>query len=393
MYPIDFPLDRASLKHSWRRLAWSRVGATVWYLGATSLLTDISSEMITAILPVYFVLTLQMTPMAFGTIDGIYNAVAAVARTASGFIADTSRRYKLVAASGYGLSAVSKLGFLTVGTAFSPLVAIIVGDRLGKGIRTAPRDALISLSGAPDELATAFGVHRALDALGATIGPLVAFALLLIVPGHFDLVFLTSFWIAIVGLAVLLLFVPGGRAATPGHQVGDVSIGRAIDLLRAPGFRGVLIAASILSLATVSDAFVYLALQHTVHFDGARLPLLFVGTPLCYFALAGPVGIAADRFGARLTFIAGHVVLLVLYGVLLGSGLGIAGPFVSVALLATSSTLARATASLIFGVTWTWWGRETAITLFAAALSAAIVVAYLQITDSSAALSGLRPRG
>ena len=410
VYQIDIAPVSASLKESWRRLAWSRVSATVWYLGATSLLTDVSSEMITSILPVYLVLNLQMTPLAFGTIDGAYNASAAVVRTASGFMADRWRRYKQVAAVGYGLSAVSKLGFLTVGPAFSPLVAIIVGDRLGKGIRTAPRDALISLSAAPGELGTSFGVHRTLDAAGATIGPVVAFALLLLVPGRFDLVFFTSFWVAIVGLAVLLLFVRGGRATTGGDPVSDVSVRMAIDLLRAARFRAVLITACILALATVSDAFVYLTLQQTVGFDGARLPLLYVGTPLCYFALAGPMGLLADRIGPRITFVAGHVVLLLLYGLLLGVRPGVVGPIASVvllggyyaatdgvlaalasgtlpislrgtglALLATGSNLARAAASLAFGVTWTWWGRETTLTLFAVALCAAMVVAFFQL--------------
>jgi len=410
VYPLNSTTDRLSTKGAWRQLAWRSVSANVWYLGATSLLTDVSSEMITSILPVYVVLRLQMTPMAFGAVDGVYQGVAVLVRTGSGFLSDRSRRHKLIAALGYGLSAVSKLGFLVAGAAWSPLVAVIVGDRLGKGIRTAPRDALISLSSAPERLGTSFGVHRALDAAGAACGPIVAFALLALLPGRFDLVFLTSFWVAIVGLAVLLLFVRREPPAHAGQLADDVSLKGALGLVAAPGFRAVLVAACILALATVSDAFLYLTLQQQAGFDGARLPLLYVGTPLCYFALAGPMGILADRWGPRGTFLVGHALLLVLYGSLFGTAIGWLGPVICVALLggyyaatdgvlaalasatlpvslrgtglallATGTSLGRVAASLAFGVLWTRWGHQTALIVFAAGLCAAMLLAFRQL--------------
>src|SRR5262249_16056464 len=156
------------------------------FLGLTSLFTDVSSEMVSTILPLYLVLYLQFTPLQFGIIDGLYQGAAVIVRVASGLVADRWRWPKTVAATASRLSALCKLGLLAVGSLWAGLVAVIVIDRTGKGIRTAPRDALISLSTPPEQLGMAFGVHRALDTMGAMIGPLLAFGLLALAPGAFD---------------------------------------------------------------------------------------------------------------------------------------------------------------------------------------------------------------
>jgi MFS family permease len=417
VYELNSTVDGVSVKRAWRQLAWSRVSANVWYLGITSLLTDVSSEMITSILPVYLVLHLHMTPLAFGAIDGLYQGVAALVRTGSGVVSDRLRRYKSVAVVGYAVSAVSRLGLLLVGARWAPLAAVVTGDRVGKGIRTAPRDTLIALSTVPDRLATSFGVHRALDAAGAMIGPIVAFGILAFLPGQFDLVFLTSFCIAIVGLAVLVLFVqiPSEDAIPTGALPKGRSEARESELaaIWGPQFRPLLIAASVLALMTVSDAFLYLALQQSIGFDGRLVSLLYVGTPLVYFMLAAPLGILADRIGAGRTFVAGHLLLLVLYGVLISAGFGPAAALICVILLgayyaatdgvlaalasarlpvgrlgtglgavATATNLARALASLVFGYVWTRWGRETALLLFSLGLCASMGVAFRQLTTA-----------
>ena len=187
------------------------VSSTVLFLGLTSLFTDVSSEMVSTILPMYLVLSLQLSPLQFGLVDGLYQGVAALVRVCGGFAADRWHRHREVAGVGYGLSAICKLGLLAVGGAWMAFAAVIVADRIGKGIRTAPRDAMISLSTPRSELATAFGVHRALDTAGAMLGPLVAFGLLAAVPGGFDVIFVTSFCVALVGLGVLVLFVQSPR--------------------------------------------------------------------------------------------------------------------------------------------------------------------------------------
>jgi hypothetical protein len=126
------------------------VPRTVVLLGLCSLLTDVSSEMVATVLPLYLVATLGFTPLQFGVVDGLYQGAGAFVRLGAGFLGDRLRRHKEVAALGYGLSAVCKLALAAVGSAFGAISAIVLADRAGKGIRTAPRDAMISLA-TPEE--------------------------------------------------------------------------------------------------------------------------------------------------------------------------------------------------------------------------------------------------
>src|SRR4051812_13177539 len=179
MYTLE---SASSLRRARRSLLKGRlrqrIGGTVLLLGTCSLLTDVSSEMVSAILPLYLVATLGFTPLQYGIVDGLYQGAAAVVRLGSGFLGDRFQRHKFVASVGYGLSALVKLGLALVGSAFGALSALILLDRTGKGIRTAPRDAMISLTASERHLGLAFGVHRAMDTAGAMIGPIIAFALL-----------------------------------------------------------------------------------------------------------------------------------------------------------------------------------------------------------------------
>ncbi|MER7274260.1 MFS transporter [Dactylosporangium sp. NPDC000244] len=196
----------------------TRVAATVLALGTVSLITDVSSEMVAAILPLYLMLGLHLGPLGYGVVDGLYTGATALLRLVGGYVADRIRRRKAVAAAGYGISAAAKLGLLAAGSSVPLLSAVIVADRAGKGLRTAPRDALITLSTPPERLGRAFGVHRAMDSVGAFAGPLVAVAVLGASAQSFDAVFVTSFAIAALGVFVLLTFVPDHRGpafATP----------------------------------------------------------------------------------------------------------------------------------------------------------------------------------
>src|ERR1700761_5226478 len=148
-----------------------RVGTTVLLLGTCSLLTDVSSEMVSAILPIYLVATLGFSPLQYGVVDGLYQGASALVRLAAGFLGDRLRRHKGLGAVGSGISAVCKLGLALVGGAWAGLSALILLDRTGKGMRTAPRDAMISLTASKRDLGLAFGVHRAMDTAGAMIGP------------------------------------------------------------------------------------------------------------------------------------------------------------------------------------------------------------------------------
>ena len=260
----------------------------VWKLGFTSLLTDISSEMVHSLLPVYLVLHLHMSPLQFGTIDGIYSGMAmAMLALAGGFLADRTRRPKEVAAFGYAVSAVCKLLFLIAGAAWGWIAAIVAFDRTGKGFRTAPRDAMISLCNPADSLATAFAVHRALDAGGALFGPIVAFVLLSQRPGSFDAIWLTSFAFALLGLAVLLLFVQNPSAKNVAHQPRPVW--HAMRMHVGSGFWKLSIIGALLSIMTISDGFFYLLLQKRTGLAMGFFPLFYIITACAYMLLSIPL--------------------------------------------------------------------------------------------------------
>jgi MFS family permease len=385
------------------RSAGLRVPRTVVLLGLTSLLTDISSEAVAAVLPLYLVYAAGFSPLALGVIDGLYRGAAAITALASGFWADRRKRHKEVATLGYGLSAMTKLGLVAAGGAVAPIAVFVMLDRIGKGIRTAPRDALISLSASPKTLGTAFGVHRAMDTTGAMIGPLMAFGILALAPLAFTSVFLVSFCVAIAGLGVIALLVPSRVERTDAKP--PLSLRQLSPLLLERRFRTLVLVASLLGLATISDAFLYLALQRKLDLAPAVFPLLFVGVSLAFMLLAVPAGKLADRVGRGRVFVGGYVLLLPVYAALLAPQLGYLGLGLVLALvgasyaatdgvlaalasgtldeeargsglsvLTTATNLSRFVASVAFGALWTWAGLNTAVLVCGMALAAAIVV-------------------
>ncbi|MFE3648943.1 MFS transporter [Streptomyces sp. NPDC057579] len=391
-----------------------RVGGPVLALGAVSLVTDVSSEMVTAVLPLYFVLQLGLSPLQFGFLDGLYNGVTALVRLLGGRAADRGGRHKLVAGAGYALSALSRLGLLLAGGGTLGIGAALAADRIGKGVRTAPRDALISLSAPPDALGRAFGVHRAMDTTGALLGPLAAFALLWATADAYDAVFVVSFCVGLLGVLLLVAFVPG-RAALPAHQREPRPVprsqGRLLAPLRDPAFRRICAAAGLLGAATIGDSFLYLLLQRRLDFAVSWFPLLPLGAAAVYLALAVPAGRLGDRIGRRVPFLCGHVALLggyllflatdagpvLLVGVLLLLGvfyaatdgvlMALAGPVLpaanrasGMALLQTGQALCRLLAAAGFGAAWTLWGSGPALVTAALALAAALAAATVLLS-------------
>ncbi len=254
-----------------------RVPGNVLALGTVSLITDISSEMVSAVLPVYLVFGLGVSLLAVGFVDGLYAGVVVLVSLLAAHVADRTQHRKAVAGAGYGLSAVSKLGLLAVGSSVGGIATVIGVDRVGKGLRTAPRDALISLSSSAESLGRSFGVHRAMDTAGALAGPLVAFFILKGIPEGYDAVFVVSFCVALAGLVVLVAFVRNKR--DPLADRSDVSLRAGLVLLGRPVFRRVTVRATLLSVVTLSDAFVYLLLQHQLDVSLVYFPLLPLGTP------------------------------------------------------------------------------------------------------------------
>lgn len=388
--------------------AGRRVPGAVFALGAVSLVTDISSEMVTAVLPLYFVLGLGLSPLQFGFLDGLFNGATAVVRLIGGHAADRGGRHKRVAGIGYALSALSRLGLLLAGGATGGIAAALTADRIGKGIRTAPRDALITLSSPPDALGRAFGVHRAMDTTGALLGPLAAFALLWAAADAYDAVFVVSFCTGLLGVLLLVVLVPS--VSQPQPQPPQPPTPRTCGLfepLRSPAFRRILGAAALLGTATIGDAFIYLLLQHRLEVGVSWFPLLPLGAAAVYLLLAVPAGRIADRVGRRLPFLYGNGALLVAYVLLLGPVGGpfllgsvllllgvfyaategvlmaLAGPVLpaarrasGLALLQTGQAVARLIAAAGFGAAWTVWGPRPAPAVAAVVLAAALAGAW-----------------
>lgn len=397
-----------------------RVARNVVMLGSVSLLTDISAEMVATVLPLYLVFSLGASPLVLGAIDGTYRGAGAIVQVLSGFASDRWHRHKEVATTGYGLSAICKVGLVAVGSSIGAIGAIVAIDRVGKGIRTAPRDALISLSSSKAGLATAFGVHRAMDSAGAMLGPLIAFGILLAAPARFDAVFVVSTLFALLGLAVLVLAVQGRPERAPRLDSARLSLRAALRQARDRRFRVLLLSAGALALVSVSDALIYVGLQRRIDFEPAVFPLLFVFTALAYMALAIPVGQLADRIGRVPVLIAGHALLLLVYGALLLPSLGFAPLFAclfvlgayfaatdgvttalagavlpeklqasGIGILTTVVSLGQLASSVAFGALWYAIGLERAVVVFAAALILALLVtAPLLIRSQREPVSG-----
>jgi MFS family permease len=382
--------------------ALKRVSSTVVLLGVVSLLTDVSSEMVASILPLYLTAVVGLSPVAYGFLDGMYQGVSAFVRIAGGYAADRGGQPKWVAVLGYGASALSRIAMLPA-AGFAAITAVVTTDRLGKGLRTAPRDALIAEASDPKMLGRAFGVHRALDTVGAALGPLVAFALLASVPGSYDSVFVVSFGFALLGVAVLVLFVPNLRTTVGTARVG---LGRAMRNIAGRDLRRPLIAAGVLGLLTVGDGFLYLSLQERDDFAAGYFPLLYVGTNVAYLALAVPLGRLSDRVGRARVLVAGHgalfacyllaalpaggigltLAVLALLGVFYAATDGVLPALISrlvpaetrgsgIAAAQTVVALARFASSVLFGLLWSLQGPSRSLVLFAVLLAAAVPAA------------------
>lgn len=389
--PLRTPLRRVAAK----------VPGNVVALGIVSLVTDVSAEMVTAILPLYLVFGLGLNPLQFGLLDGLYAGATAVLRLVGGHVADRWRRLKTVASVGYALSAISKLGFLAAGSTVPAIGAVLAIDRAGKGIRTAPRDALISLSSDPATMGRSFGVHRALDTIGAFLGPLVATLVLWASLNDYNSVFVTSFALATCGVILLTAFV---RDQSPPPAPTSRSL-PMLSLLREPNFRRCCVWAAGLGLFTITDSFVYLAVQRRWDISTSLFPLLPLGTAGTFLLLAIPLGRLGDRIGRWKVFLGGHLALVValllvcgpvgawwlvlaLHGVFYAATDGVlpaaVGPLLpenlrasGLAVLQTGQALARMAAAVTVGLLWTLWDLRPALLFFTLALLAVTIAAAI----------------
>jgi MFS family permease len=268
----------------------------IWLLGFVSLFMDVSSEMIHSLLPVFMVSALGASALAVGLVEGVAEATALIVRVFSGAISDYLGRRKLLAVIGYGLGAAAKPLF-AVATSVGWVLGARFIDRIGKGIRGAPRDALVADLAPPESRGAAFGLRQALDTVGAFLGPLLAIGLMLLYAGDFRSVFWYAAIPAVIAVALLAFGVE--EVARPGPAPARAA---AIDwrALRAlpREYWVVVLAGAVFTLARFSEAFLVLRAQERGLPD-ALAPLVFVLMNVVFAACAYPAGRLSDRFGGR----------------------------------------------------------------------------------------------
>jgi MFS family permease len=269
-----------------------RIPAAIWALGLVSLLMDVSSEMIHGLLPIYLVTGLGASMVTVGIIEGIAEATASITKVFSGALSDWLGRRKLLTVIGYGLAAFTKPVF-PMASGVGWLVAARFVDRIGKGIRGAPRDALIA-DIAPAELRGAsFGLRQSLDTVGAFIGPLLAVGLMWLTADQFQ----TVFWFAVLpaflalGLLVLAVHEPA-RPKSSGAVRSPLSLKQLERLGSA--FWWVVGIATVFTLARFSEAFLLLRAQ-ALGLSVALVPMVLVVMNVAYALAAYPAGVVSDR--------------------------------------------------------------------------------------------------
>jgi MFS family permease len=286
--------------------ARSRIPPGVWVLGFVSMLMDISSEMIHSLLPLFLVGTLGVSVLAVGLIEGIAESTALISKVFSGVLSDYLGRRKGLAVLGYAMGALTKPVF-ALASGVGAVVAARFIDRVGKGIRGAPRDALLADITPPSVRGAAFGLRQSLDTVGAFVGPLLATGLMLVWANDFRAVF----WVAVVpGLLAVALLIVGikepaldaqPRRANPIRREALARLGR--------GYWWVVAVGAVFTLARFSEAFLVLRTSQ-LGVPVAWVPLVMVAMSMVYAASAYPFGRLSDEMNHRKLLAAGLVVLI-----------------------------------------------------------------------------------
>jgi MFS family permease len=304
------------------------IPASVWILGFVSMLMDVSSEMIHALLPIYLVSVLGASMVTVGVIEGIAEATASIVKIFSGALSDRLGKRKWLAAAGYGLAAFTKPVFPLAPT-IAWLVAARFVDRIGKGIRGAPRDALVADLSPADLRGASFGLRQSLDTIGAFTGPLLAIALMWWTADNFKAVF----WVAVVpGFLALALIVFAVRE--PDRPEGLRAVRNPVSLAEiknlGSAYWWVVAVASVFTLARFSEAFLVLRAQN-VGVPIMLAPAVLVAMNVFYAIAAYPAGVISDRI-SRAAVLAVGILLLVAADIVLALLPSVSGLALGVAL-------------------------------------------------------------
>ena len=361
----------------------TRLPGTVWALGFTSLFMDISSELIHGLLPLFLVVTLGASPIVLGVVEGIAEATAYIARVFSGWLSDTLQRRKALAVAGYGLAAITKPLFPNAHAVWLVALARFL-YRIGKGIRGAPRDALVADVTAPAQRGAAFGLRQSLDTVGATIGPLLAIGLMLL----FNDDIRTVLWFAVIpaalAVAILVFFV---REPAPAERSARVPI-RRDEIWKLGRFDWFVVAAgAVFTLARFSEAFLIIR-AHDAGLALALAPAVIAVMSLVFAVSAYPAGRLQDQFGAKPLLIAG-LAALIAADLVLAFGQGLPAIFLGIGLWGLhmgltqgvlSALVAEAAPARLRGTAFGIFGLITGLAALVASIAAGILWAVVSPT-------------
>jgi MFS family permease len=282
-------------------------------LGWVSLFMDVSSEMLYPLIPLFLTETLGASRTVLGLIEGVGESLASLWKIASGWISDRIGKRKLLILGGYGLSTASR-PILALAGGWPAVLFFRIFDRTGKGIRTAPRDAIVAESTQEKRLGLSFGFQRTMDTLGAVLGPLIAWLLLARFERSYRLVFWTSLAPGVVALLVIALFVreTAGRTATPVNREGAPERVPFSFFLFSADFKRFLMVATLFMLGNVSTTFLILRAKQGGIPD-ARVTLVYLTFNLIYAFSSLPAGWIADRFGKKRVILAGYLLFAVVF--------------------------------------------------------------------------------
>ena len=284
--------------------------SNIFFLGLTSLFTDIASEMVYPLVPIFLTSVLGAPVAAVGLVEGIAESAASLIKAFSGWFSDRIRKRKALTVLGYGLGAISK-PILALSFIWPQVLIARFVDRVGKGVRTSPRDALIAESTSKGEYGKSFGFHRGMDTVGAAIGPLIAFAALPLLKNDFRLFFGLAVVPAVAGVAVLTAFVREKISAADGEDP-KLSL-RSFDL----SFKLFLLVVLVFTIGNSSDAFLILRARNAGIAVGL-IPIVYFVFNAVYAFSATPVGSLSDRIGRKAVIVLGCLIFSLVY---LGFGL------------------------------------------------------------------------
>lgn len=282
----------------------------VLYMGLVSFFTDISTEMVTSVLPLYIIKDLDLSRTILGAIEGSGEFVNYIFRIPSGYISDKIGKRKILIIIGYGVSTISKPFFIFV-TSFLDTIIVRISDRIGKGIRTAPRDALIADSIDQSISGKAFGIHRTLDQIGAIIGPLFAFLILELFQ-NIQYIFLLSIIPGIISLFILIYFVKDKLYTNSKKGLTNITFFSNLQILFIENktFVYIIVILGIFSLGAFNYSFVLLK-SSDLGVEQSFIPIIYTIINITHTIIGIPSGILSDRIGKERVLIIGFLLFII----------------------------------------------------------------------------------